>query len=399
MSTSSVARSRALPLLLGESQALTELRRDIEAAARTEAKVLVLGETGVGKEVVAQLIHAQSTRLNRPFVAVNCSGIPETLLESELFGHVRGSFTGAYRDKPGLVRQADHGTLFLDELGEMSLRMQAVLLRFAETGEIQPIGSDAVTGRTDVRLITATNRDLRKQIEVGQFREDLYYRLNVIQIAVPPLRQRGDDVLLLLRYYLQRASEAHRLPVPELTPEAAQALRQYSWPGNVRELKNMTERLVVRASDVPITPDALPREVIGERDLKAAVLAPATAVPGIDDGTGAAPGRQVVRHSEVADRLWQRLMAGEDFWAVVHQPFKAHELTRDDLAALIDRGLQHTRGSYRALLSTFGLPASDYKRFHAFLYQQNCNLPVGPYRTAKVPVRGSRSEPAYSPAC
>ena len=136
----------------------------------------------------------RAPRVGRPFVAVNCSGIPETLLESELFGHVRGSFTGAYRDKPGLVRQADHGTLFLDELGEMSLRMQAVLLRFAETGEIQPIGSDAVTGRTDVRLITATNRDLRKQIEGGQFREDLYYRLNVIQIAVPPLRQRGDDV-------------------------------------------------------------------------------------------------------------------------------------------------------------------------------------------------------------
>jgi transcriptional regulator with PAS, ATPase and Fis domain len=259
VSTSSVARPRALPLLLGESPALIELRRDIQAAARTEAKVLILGETGVGKEVVAQLIHAQSARVGRSFVAVNCSGIPETLLESELFGHVRGSFTGAYRDKPGLVRQADHGTLFLDELGEMSLRMQAVLLRFAETGEIQPIGSDAVTGRTDVRLITATNRDLRRQIEGGQFREDLYYRLNVIQIAVPPLRQRGDDVLLLLRYYLQRASEAHRLPQPELTPEAEQLLLRYQWPGNIRELKNMTERLVVRASEMPIRPEYLPR--------------------------------------------------------------------------------------------------------------------------------------------
>lgn len=399
MSTSSVARSRALPLLLGESPALVELRRDIEAAARTEAKVLILGETGVGKEVVAQLIHAQSTRLNRPFVAVNCSGIPETLLESELFGHVRGSFTGAYRDKPGLVRQADHGTLFLDELGEMSLRMQAVLLRFAETGEIQPIGSDAVTGRTDVRLVTATNRDLRKQIDAGQFREDLYYRLNVIQISVPPLRQRGDDVLLLLRYYLQKASEAHRLPVPELTVEAAQVLRHYSWPGNIRELKNMTERIVVRASDVPIAPDALPREVLGEREA-VAIVVPAAPASSQDEVARALPGRQVVRHSETADRLWQRLMAGEDFWTVVHQPFKAHELTRDDLAALIDRGLQHTRGSYRALLSTFGLPAPDYKRFHAFLYQQNCNLPVGPYRTAKVPLRSaSRPESACAPDC
>lgn len=397
MTTSSVARSRALPLLLGESPALVELRRDIQAAARTEAKVLILGETGVGKEVVAQLIHAQSARVGRAFVAVNCSGIPETLLESELFGHVRGSFTGAYRDKPGLVRQADHGTLFLDELGEMSLRMQAVLLRFAETGEIQPIGSDAVTGRTDVRLITATNRDLRKQIEGGFFREDLYYRLNVIQIAVPPLRQRGEDILLLLKYYLQRASEAHRLPLPELTSDAEQLLLQYAWPGNIRELKNMTERLVVRASEKPIRIDDLPREARGEAEPSSVVVAST----GPDDSRQVtAAGRHVVRGSEAAERLWQRLLAGEDFWTVVHQPFKAHELTRDDLAALIDRGLQHTRGSYRALLTTFGLPTSDYKRFHAFLYQQNCNLPVGPYRSAKAAIRGNpRPDTAYSRAC
>jgi len=396
VSTSSVARPRALPLLLGESPALVELRRDIQAAARTEAKVLILGETGVGKEVVAQLIHAQSARVGRSFVAVNCSGIPETLLESELFGHVRGSFTGAYRDKPGLVRQADHGTLFLDELGEMSLRMQAVLLRFAETGEIQPIGSDAVTGRTDVRLITATNRDLRRQIEGGQFREDLYYRLNVIQIAVPPLRQRGDDILLLLRYYLQRASEAHRLPQPELTPETEQLLLRYQWPGNIRELKNMTERLVVRASELPIRPDDLPRETRGEAE----PTVPVMASPGVEEGARAhAPaGRHVVKGSEAAERLWNRLINGEDFWTVVHQPFKAHELTRDDLAALIDRGLQHTRGSYRALLATFGLPTSDYKRFHAFLYQQNCNLPVGPYRSAKASIRGNTRPDSFSRA-
>ena len=396
MTTSSMANPRTLPLLLGDSPVMVELRRDIEAAARTEAKVLILGETGVGKEVVAKLIHAHSGRVNRPFVAVNCSGIPETLLESELFGHVRGSFTGAYRDKPGLVRQADHGTLFLDELGEMSLRMQAVLLRFAETGEIQPIGSDAVTGRTDVRLITATNRDLRKQIENGLFREDLYYRLNVIQISVPPLRERSEDVLLLVRYYLQRASESHRLPLPELTVEAEQALLAYAWPGNIRELKNMTERVVVRASDRPILREQLPREVLGERQTTVSV--PVVPEPGLDSSKHGQSARQPVRASEAADRLWQRLMAGEDFWAVVHQPFKAHELTRDDLAALIDRGLQHTRGSYRALLATFGLPTSDYKRFHAFLYQQNCNLPVGPYRSAKAAIRG-RSDSALSSAC
>ena len=226
MSTSSPARPRALPLLLGESPALVELRRDIQAAARTEAKVLILGETGVGKEVVAQLIHAQSARVGRSFVAVNCSGIPETLLESELFGHVRGSFTGAYRDKPGLVRQADHGTLFLDELGEMSLRMQAVLLRFAETGEIQPIGSDAVTGRTDVRLITATNRDLLQDAKTGGFREDLYYRLNVINIHMPPLRERMDDIPMLVDHFLYK----HRrtgAPAPRIAEAAFELLQSY----------------------------------------------------------------------------------------------------------------------------------------------------------------------------
>ena len=253
MSTLPLPRtSRNLPQLLGESAAIVSLRKEIEAAARTDAKVLVLGETGSGKEVVARLIHEHSSRMARAFVAVNCSGIPETLLESELFGHTRGSFTGAYRDKPGLVRQADRGTLFLDELGEMSLRMQAVLLRFAETGEIQTIGVDGVTGRSDVRLITATNRNLRERIEAGVFREDLYFRLNIIQIHVPALRDHAEDVMLLLRHYLRRASETHRLHCPDLTPDAEQLLIAYPWPGNVRELKNLAERLVVREWERPI---------------------------------------------------------------------------------------------------------------------------------------------------
>jgi two-component system nitrogen regulation response regulator NtrX len=230
-------------------------------AARTDAKVLILGETGVGKDVVARLIHTQSSRATRRFVAVNCSGIPETLLESELFGHMQGSFTGAYRNKLGLVRQAEGGTLFLDELSEMSLRMQAVLLRFAETGEVQPIGAEAPARPADVRLITATNRDLQTQIATGAFREDLYYRLNVIQIRVPPLRDRGDDVLLLLEHYLERAAQEHGLPRPPLTPDAAQVLVAYEWPGNVRELRNVAERLVVRDSAGPLAPEDLPPEI------------------------------------------------------------------------------------------------------------------------------------------
>jgi DNA-binding NtrC family response regulator len=397
MSTLSSPRTPGnLPLLLGESAAINSLRREIEAAARTDAKVLVLGETGAGKEVVARLIHEHSARSSRSFVAVNCSGIPETLLESELFGHTRGSFTGAYRDKPGLVRQADRGTLFLDELGEMSLRMQAVLLRFAETGEIQTIGVDGVTGRSDVRLITATNRNLRERIDSGVFREDLYFRLNIIQIHVPPLRERPEDVMLLLRHYLRKASETHRLHCPELTPDAEQMLSAYAWPGNVRELKNLAERLVVREWDRPIAPDDLPTEIRGSRDSVSST--PSNNVAFNQESVPTA--RRLERGSGTADRLWERLIAGENFWTVVHQPFKAHELTRDDLAALIHRGLEHTRGSYRALLGVFGLPPTDYKRFHAFLYQQNCNLPVGPYRTARATMRRQdRPASVYTPAC
>jgi DNA-binding NtrC family response regulator len=377
------------PLLLGNSPAMELLRTDIESAARTHAKVLITGETGVGKEVVSRLIHAQSARHRQAFVAVNCSGIPETLLASELFGHARGSFTGAYRDKIGLVRQADRGTLFLDELGEMSLPMQAMLLRFTETGEIQPVGVDSPVGRTDVRLITATNRDLREQIAAGAFREDLYYRLNVIQICIPPLRNRDTDVVLLFRHYIQQASEAHQLPCPELTPEAEQLLLSYSWPGNVRELRNMTERLALRDSSRPISADDLPADVRQGR--VAAAAAPAAPASGVD------PVPDRIQSS--TQQLWDGLMAGGDFWTLVYRRFKTHEITRAELSALIDKGLQETRGSYRALVRLFNLPAGDYKRFHAFLYQQNCNLPVGPYRNGTFG-KPLRHEPArFTAAC
>jgi DNA-binding NtrC family response regulator len=363
------------PILIGESEVIDTLRADIASAARTHAKVLITGETGVGKEVVARLIHSQSARSRQPFIAVNCSGIPETLLASELFGHERGSFTGAYRDKVGLIRQADRGTLFLDELGEMSLAMQAMLLRFSETGEIQTVGLDTAAGRADVRLITATNRDLREQISAGEFREDLYYRLNVIHIRIPPLRERGRDVILLFRHFLRKASEAHRLPPPDLTAEAEQLVLAHQWRGNVRELRNVTERIALRDSNRPIAPDDLPAELrpVGSQDNGAVSVSMQASNTG--------PQATVSHGQPVAQHLWDKLMTGGDFWEVVQKPFRAHEITRAELAALIDRGLQETRGSYRALVRLFNLPPSDYKRFHAFLYQQNCNLPVGPYRS------------------
>src|SRR5580765_5658093 len=187
--------------LVGASSALCELEQEIECAARSDAKILITGESGVGKDIVARLIHQRSRRQG-PFVTINCAGVPDSLLESELFGHVRGSFTGAYRDKPGLAQMADNGTLFLDELGEMSLRMQALLLRFVESGEIQRVGSDRIDGRVNVRIVAATNRNLSERIAAGEFREDLYYRLNVIRLTIPPLRERGADVAILLQHYL-----------------------------------------------------------------------------------------------------------------------------------------------------------------------------------------------------
>jgi len=364
--------------MLGNSAALQPVRRAIASAARTSAKVLILGETGVGKDVVARAIHAASERNRQRFVAINCSGIPETLLESELFGHVRGSFTGADRDRAGLLEQAHRGTLFLDELGEMSLRMQASLLRFLETGEVQRVGSESGRTRSDVRVIAATNRNLQQQIVDGAFREDLYYRLNVIRIDVPPLRDRGDDVVLLLNHFIAEGARTHNVPEPTLTPDAAQLLVSYEWPGNVRELRNIAERLVLHDHAGHITPDDLPADILGIQTR-----------PKPTSDSGHAGMRSVERPDSVGTNprvaeLFERLVAGDESWGFVQEMYRSRELTRNDLAALIDLGLRKTRGSYRELIRAFGLDDSEYKRFHSFLYQAKCNLPVRAYRTSKV---------------
>src|SRR6187399_2638817 len=197
------------PRFVGRSEVMRALEAEVDCAARSDAKVLITGETGVGKEVVARLIHQRSARSSAGMVTLNCAGLPDSLLESELFGHARGSFTGAYRDKPGLLEMAPNGTVFLDEVGEMSMRMQVVLLRFLESGEIQRVGADRSHTRMNVRLITATNRELEKEIASGAFREDLYFRLNVIRFAIPPLRERIEDVPLLVSHYVHNFSQAH----------------------------------------------------------------------------------------------------------------------------------------------------------------------------------------------
>src|SRR5438034_2503244 len=213
---------------MGDSLPLIELKDEIERVARSDAKVLVTGESGVGKELVAREIHRRSLRASRPFVPVNCAGLPETLLESELFGHVKGSFTGAYRDKPGKLETAHEGTVFLDEVGEMSLRMQGLLLRFLETGELQKVGADQMGRAVNVRVIAATNRPLSGLIAQGLFREDLFYRLNVIHLIVPPLRERKEDIPAMVDYFLRRFSTTNRSIVEAFETDALAALVDYS---------------------------------------------------------------------------------------------------------------------------------------------------------------------------
>jgi transcriptional regulator with PAS, ATPase and Fis domain len=218
----------SLSVMIGASTATRNVLDEADCAARCDAKVLITGESGVGKEIVARIIHQRSVRAHSQLVSINCAGVPDSLLESELFGHVRGSFTGAYRDKRGWLETAHGGTIFMDEVGEMSLRMQAMLLRFLETGEIQRVGSDARMAPLNVRVITATHRRLLEAIAAKEFREDLYYRLNVVHIEVPPLRERRDDVPLLVNHFMRAFSESHRRPLAEVSSEAMGYLTDYN---------------------------------------------------------------------------------------------------------------------------------------------------------------------------
>src|SRR5687768_4802125 len=264
-------RAKTALQLTGRSAQVVELRAEIERVARSDAKVLITGESGVGKEIVARSIHTNGPRAAHTFAPVNCAGLPETLLESELFGHMRGSFTGAYRDKPGKLETAHMGTIFLDEVGEMTLRMQGLLLRFLETGELQKVGADGSGRIVNVRVIAATNRDLREMIKQGTFREDLFYRLNVIHIVVPPLRDRREDIPVLAHQFLTQFSAASRSGINGVSPEAMKALTEYSWPGNVRELENVIERLVVTVSGPTIELEHLSSEI---RSYDAVLLRP-----------------------------------------------------------------------------------------------------------------------------
>ena len=254
------AQSEASSLLLGRSEAMRELVEMVETVAPTEATVLVSGESGTGKELVARAIQAASTRRDKPFVTINCAALAENLLESELFGHEKGAFTGADRRREGRFVQAHGGTLFLDEIGEMPLSLQAKLLRVLQQGEVQRVGCDE-TIKVDVRVIAATNRVLADEVAAGRFREDLFYRLNVIGLEVPPLRARREDIPLLASTFLERHAAANRKTIKGFTPQAMDAMLRYGWPGNVRELENAVERAVILSGGEYVADRALPLAV------------------------------------------------------------------------------------------------------------------------------------------
>jgi DNA-binding NtrC family response regulator len=367
--------------LVVASRAMNDLLSMAERAAASPAKVLITGESGVGKDVVARYIHSRSPRKSAPFVAVNCAGLTETLLESELFGHVKGSFTGAYRDKRGKIQLAHRGTLFLDEVGEMSLRMQALLLRFLENGEIQAVGSDAPQTCVDVRVIAATNRNLSERVAAGHFREDLLYRLRVIHLHVPPLRERPEDIGGLTRHFFERSGR-----VLTFTEDAARMWDRYGWPGNVRELLNVVEHLAWLCESGVVGPELLPVSMRTHGLL----------VPAKD------------RRRQMADQLYDALVnQGASFWEHVYPMFLARDITRHDLRELVRRGLRESRGRYKAMLTLFGMPSRDYRRFMNFLAAHECSVEYREFRglapsaktlSGKAPARPVPGDSSADPA-
>jgi len=375
------ASGRSAVPLIGKSASIETLRADIELAACSAAKVLITGETGTGKEVVSRLIHSNGDRRSQAFITINCAGVPDTLLESEFFGHVRGSFTGAFRDSPGLLRQANGGTVFLDEVGEMSLRMQAMFLRFLETGELQSVGGGANT-HSDVRIISATNRHLLEAVAAREFREDLYYRLNVLYLHLPPLRERSTDVVLLLDYFGKFFARQYARPAPVFSAAALDLLVNYDWPGNIRELRNVIERLVARVDARVIEVAHLPQRM-------------ATGGMAADEHSATAPAHALSDPAKVGALFDRLYVQKESFWTTAYAAFIARDITRDDLRHIISAGLEQTHGSYRLLLGLFNMAPADYKRLLGFLNQYDCHIPFRPFRRVRVqPSTAAASESA-----
>ncbi len=294
--------------MVGESQAIRRVMEAVRRAAPTNATVLIQGESGVGKELVARAIHRNSLRSRERFVQVNCAAIPEELIESELFGHEKGSFTGATEKQIGKFEQADRGTIFLDEVGDMSLKTQAKVLRVLQEGEVERVGS-ARTIRVDVRVIAATNKDLEKEIEKGNFREDLFFRLSVIPVSVPPLRERPEDIPVLVQHFLDVLARENNFRRRRVTPRAMEALQRYRWKGNIRELRNTLERSIIMS----------PADVIDLADLPEALRFDARPAPPDNGGearAGGGPAATLREHKESVERAFLVQRLRENGWNI-----------------------------------------------------------------------------------
>jgi len=349
--------SLAAPHMIAVSPVMRQLVDTARRAAERDAKVLITGESGVGKDVLARVIHSASRRAARPFIAVNCAGLAETLLESELFGHVKGSFTGAYRDRRGKLEEAHGGTIFLDEVGEMTPRMQALLLRFLESGEVQPVGAESTHRRVDARVIAATNRDLDRMTAAGTFREDLLYRIRVVHLHVPPLRERPEDIRPLLKHFLARTD-----PTLRLSEAAWGVLEQHHWPGNVREVQNVVEQLSAAGHDRELGVEHMPAYTMAREQ------------PQVQPRAGD-------RRRDEMDALFDHIANGTaEFWRDVYDPFMDRDLTRQDVRHLITRALTVADGSYREMLQVLRLPGEDYKRLLNFLVRHGCAVDFRPFR-------------------
>lgn len=289
--------------MVGQSEALQRVCNLVDMVADSDVTILLTGESGTGKELVARAIHHKSPRRNGPFITMNCGALPENLFESELFGYERGAFTGAMATKAGRFELADGGTLFLDEVGELSLKPQVDFLRVLETKEFRRLGGTKVI-KTDTRVIAATNRNLEEAVKQGTFREDLYYRLNVIPIRLPPLRERTDDVPLLVESFLRQFAAQHHREPKEISREAMRLLRFYAWPGNVRQLRNVIERLVITVPDKTIRPEHLPEEIQASKpDVRTMVITLGTSLDQIEKEVICRTLREITNHREKAAKL------------------------------------------------------------------------------------------------
>ncbi len=247
-------------ILFGNSPEINSIKRSAAMIAATDVPVLLLGESGTGKELLATAIHEESSRSDKPLVTINCAALPEHLVESELFGHKKGAFSGAINNYPGRIRSGENGTVLLDEIGELPLNMQAKLLRFLEYGECQAVGQEQPI-KANVRILAATNRDLQKEVAVGRFRKDLFYRLNIVPLELPALRHRSGEVDVLLQYLIDKFARDYEMAPPTFSSDAMEAIRNYTWPGNVRELRNFCERMTILLSGKTVLVSNLPREI------------------------------------------------------------------------------------------------------------------------------------------